>query len=695
MKIVFTTVRLVFFVVAWLAGLSPAHAQVDSLNRDPLQVLARPGKDSIVLRWAPLKTDWWLQANKQGYIIERYTLVRNKKVLDQPDKKILTPAPMKPYVEAQWEKVAGNNKYVIIAAQALLGETFELDMQNNGSRASIVNKVTENEQRFSIALFCADMSVVAAQALGLYYVDKDVKTGEKYLYRIVSPGKSEPSSVKGSAFVSPDDIYKLTPPLKFSVEAKERIVQLQWDQSHHKRTYTTYRIERSGDGKNFKPISDDPVVSLAPYNGDETELQYAIDSLPDLGEDYYYRVKGVTPFGEEGPPSEVKTVKGIKVLGDLPHITSALSIDNKTIALTWSFPEEYNEQISGFLIERSSSPAGVFNKAHEGVLGNATRSFMDATPKQTNYYRVAAQTPDKRLLKSALYYAQLVDSVPPAVPSDMKGVIDEYGNVEFSWKPNTDPDIYGYRIYRAYYKNDEFAQLTSSPIRESTFRDKVNVESLNEKVYYRVMAIDNNQNHSSLSEIYTISLPDKVPPVSPVLLPVTSREEGVDLSWTPSSSIDVVRYDVYRKTENQWIRLSSMNATNDSVYYYTDTNLNTEGEHYYTVIAVDDASQESPPAPAVVGQKLKRSIWPAVTIQDPLLNKENKSLTLRWSYEYTDVQLYQIYKSTDTTPLKLYRSVTTKELVDRITPGKYSYKVVAVFKNGGRSGMGEGVTITF
>jgi fibronectin type 3 domain-containing protein len=672
----------------------PASAQIDTLSRDPIQVLARPGKDSIVLRWAPMKSSSWQLGNKQGYTIERYTLVRDGKVLNPPEKKILTPSALKPYPESQWERIAGNNKYTIIAAQALLGETFELNMKQNNNTASIVNKAAENEQRFSIALFCADLSPVTAKALGLYYSDTQVTKGEKYLYRITS-GVSGAGSMTGSSFVSPDDPYKLTPPLKFFVETKGKLVDLRWDQSHHKRIYTTYRIERSEDGKNFESISDDPVVSLSPYSAQETELQYAVDSLPQAGKEYHYRVLGITPFGEAGPPSEVKSVIGQNILNELPNITSAVTVDNKTISLSWTFPSASNDLIEGFVLERAITPTGTFNKVHEGILGKASRSYVDAGPKQTNYYRVAAQTADKRLLKSTLYYAQLVDSIPPSIPTDLTGSIDDAGNVRLSWKPNTDPDIYGYRVYRAYYRNDEFAQVTTGPLRESKFNDRVDVESLNDKIHYRLMAIDNNQNHSALSAIFTITLPDKLPPVSPVLLPVISKDEGVALSWMPSSSTDVLKYDLYRKTEDRWIRLTSINANADSIYTYTDTNLNNGETQYYTVIAVDEANLESPPAPAVVGQKLKRNIWPEVKLQEPVVNRESKVITLRWTYEYTNVQLYQVYKGTTNESLQLYRSVKANEFVDRIVPGAYQYRVVAIFNDGSKSAMGKGVTVTF
>lgn len=687
-------------MVCFVQTVMHAEAQIDSLRAlDPIQVIARPSADSIVLRWAPVETRYWLATNKQGYVIERYTLVRDGKSLPEPEKKIITTIPLKPYTEAQWERIVNNsnnnNKYAAIAAQALLGETFQLDMQQ-GSAATIVNKVSENEQRFSIALYCADLSVVTAKALALYYTDKDVKKGERYLYRIISGDTKSTAMIRGSVFTSPDDPYQLPAPLKFSAEVKDNVAMLRWNQSYHKRIYTAYIVERSADGKNFTPLSEDPVSTLSPTAVEETEFQYASDSVKDISKEYHYRVRGMTPFGETGPPSEAKTVKGKRTITDLPYITSAVSADNKIITLHWEFPQEHNTWIEGFYIERSASPSGTFSKAHNDLLAKEARSFKDLSPHQTNYYRITAQTTDKELIRSMTYYAQLVDSIPPAPPAGLKGVVDEHGNVTLSWTPNAEKDIYGYRVYRAYYASQEFSQLTDGPVRDIRFNDKVMLESLNDKVHYRVMAIDINQNHSSLSDVYSLSLPDKLPPVAPVFLPVKSKEDGVELTWMPGSSEDVVKYELYRKGDsNEWMRLTTIAASADTLFRYTDTGLKNNELRYYTVVAVDEANLESPPAAVVTGQKLKRRIWPAVELQAPEIDRVNNKTILRWSYNESEVKLFQIYKSANDEPLKLYRSVLVNEFTDRMYSGKYHYRVVAVFMDGSRSEMGQGVSVAY
>src|SRR5690606_40268378 len=56
--------------------------------------------------------------------------------------------------------------------------------------------------------------------------------------------------------------------------------------------------------------------------------EYATDSLPDNVSALYYRVKGITPFGEEGPPSDVVSGSGAVTVETVPYILSAENRDN-------------------------------------------------------------------------------------------------------------------------------------------------------------------------------------------------------------------------------------------------------------------------------------------------------------------------------------------------------------------------------
>lgn len=698
--------RITLLIISLATGMvfsSQAQVADSILYKESIAVTARPSKDSITLRWAPLRLPVWQDGLTLGYIIERYVITRNGAVLSEPEKTVLQPSPLRPLPENAWEPIVVKNKYAAIAAQAMFGDRFEVDLSQTDV-FSIVNKVRENEQRFAFALFSADMSPEVAKASALWFTDKNVRNGEKYLYRIsiASTGGSAipDASRRGSIFTSPDDAYTMPKPQNLQADFKDNLVSLRWDRTaiNH---YTAYVVERSTDGKVYTPISDTPLITVSPTDKEETRYEYAMDSIPDMNHTYYYRIKGITPFGEMSSASDVVSGKGNITVKEVPHITSGENIENKAVRLTWDFPKESNAAISGFMIERSAKPRENFKVVSHTIIPPNDRVFEDSSPQQTNYYRVIAQGVNGDAYPSPLHFVPLVDSIPPVAPVGLKASIDKQGSVELSWQPNQENDMFGYRIYRANTQSEELAQITSEPVKPAAYQDRVNVNTLNESVYYSVMAIDINQNHSGLSELLKVALPDIIKPQPPVLLPVKSNDNGVVLSWQRSSSDDVVQYDVYRRLaeRNEWQRIKVLPVLDtDSVYYYTDETAAAGKTNNYTVTAIDEAGLESDPASPVSAGKIDNKLQAAVQWEPLVIDREKNKVVLNWQYDLPGVRLYRIYKSEDDNPDMLYRSLPEgeKKFSDTVIPGKqYRYRIMAVFEGGKMSALSKEITLTY
>lgn len=669
-----------------------AFAQRDSLNQ--VSVLVRPSLDSIVLRWAPTNLNAWIKGNQFGYTIERYTLAREGQLLSQPEKTVIVDK-LKPRPLNAWEQLVRRNKYAAIAAQALYGDSFQLTTQGTDV-FQIVNKVKENEQRFSIALFAADIDAAVSLFHGLRFTDKQTKRGEKYLYRLICVSQPSMDTIRGSVFTEPSD-YSLPAPADFTAEFNGPLVSLKWNQSYYHGVFSAFVVERSADGKDFKPLSPDPQVTLSEDDKEESRYQYATDSLPDNGTEYHYRVRGLSPFGELGPPSTVITGKGSLAVNDPPHILEGRSENNKTMMLTWEFPAQQNKGLQGFHVQRAENPKQPFKTVNEKIIGNDQRSYEDTSPQQTNYYQVVAIALNGQEFRSPVYYAQLIDSVPPSAPKGLTGSIGDKGDVSLSWTPNPEPDTYGYRIYRANYKEEEFTQVTSAPVRSVGLVDTVNLQTLNREIHYQVMAVDFNQNYSALSEILTLKLPDKVKPVPPVFYPVNATQEGVQLQWIRSSSEDVSRYDVYRREGPRWRKISSVDHNADTLYRYIDKE-GAEGKtQIYTVVAVDQSGLESEPASPVTGGRILNPVRPAVTLLRPNVDRQNKKIVLSWNYSQQGVQQYQVYRGREGQPMKLITSVTKTSFEDsQLTINStYIYRVVAQFSSGVRSQFSDELKVVY
>lgn len=666
---------------------------VDALS-DQIMVLARPYRDSIVIRWAPGEILDWKKGNTAGYRVERFTLVRNKKVLAPAEQVMLTLEPVLPRRLEAWQRFITTDKYAAIAAQCLFGETLDLKVSNDDI-FQFVNKAKEEEQRFSIAMFSADMSATVATLSGLRFVDRNVRQGEKYLYRI-STGTTE-LPVRGSVFTEAQD-YQLPVPVDFSAEFQGNRVLLKWNKLYHRGIYTAYVVERAQSGRDFMPISSQPFVVLENDERAPSKYQFATDSIPVGASAVSYRVRGLTPFAEMGPPSEAVSGKYSVYVDGVPRIIRAHSENNRSIILEWEFPLGHEVAIEGFRIKRSDSPAGL--KATEGFLvARSSRQFEDTAANQHNYYQVSAKTYDGRALASPVHYASLVDSLPPAVPKGLMGVVNSKGIVKLKWTPNADPDIYGYRVYRGNQLRDEFSQVTTGPVRQASFVDTINLNTLNRQVHYQVMAIDRNQNHSALSAAVSLGLPDIVKPAPPVMLPTRSTRSGVTLEWLPSGSEDVLRYDIYRKDRQAWIKIGSVNQTTDSLFQFVDSTSAEGGVVNFTVVAVDKSGLESEPAGPMAASKIISSIKPPVKIATPEVDRTQRKIILRWRYDVAGVERYQIYRASEGGSPSLHATVeaTKNHFEDRSLAmnSNYTYRVVALFASGARSEFSDEIKVKY
>jgi fibronectin type 3 domain-containing protein len=667
-------------------------------GQESVQLIGRAHADSIVLRWAPTSPTAWQLLNKFGYQVERYTILRNGKMLDQPEHVKLSTQALVPQPLAQWEALAEKDKYVAIAAQAIYGQSFELTESYSSDMVQVFNAAKEQEQRFSFALLSADLSAQVARYAALGLVDKNIRPNEKYLYRVYSAAPAEVLQADtGFVYLGVEDTLALPKPVRVGAEFGNGMALLKWNKSYYENIYIAYQVERSADGKNFSPISELPITNTEAPHGYKPEWMFKLDSLPQNGTTYYYRVKGLTPFGELGPPSDIISGKGFVPLKANPAVTAAEVANHTGIKLNWQFDKETEKLLKGFAILRASKANGMYETL-EPLVPAAQRQFTDTRAQTVNYYKVVALSKAGEEVESFPYLAQLEDSIPPSAPTQLVGQIDSTGSVQLQWAASPEADVLGYRIYRSNFDSNEFTQLTRDPVEATRFTDKINVKTLTKNIYYKLVAVDNRQNPSSFSEVLALDRPDVLPPVSPAFSAARSTKQGIALRWNRSSSEDVAQHLLYRREggSSNW-QLIAYFA--DTTSQYVDKALGPGRFYEYTLLAKDKQGLESEPALPVRAKKLKDIIKPAIKNIVSRLDAEEEKVVLQWSYKEEGVKEYVLYRARGEEGLSLYQ--TFEGLINQfadfeIKPGNtYRYQIKAVFGDGSESALSKEITIRY
>lgn len=635
-----------------------------------VKVIARATKDSIMLRWAPVNYESWRLGLKNGYIVERYTMVKDGKLQANKKKIILTGQPVKPSVLSVWEKLADTDDYAGIAAQAIYGDDFDVQVQGSPV-INIFNRASVQQNRYSFALFAADHSSDVARAMGLWYTDRNIVKGEKYLYRVYFAGIDNSKNDTAFVFTAVDEMVPLQKPVFSEIEGNDLNIALSWRGPGGRNSYTSFELQRSDDGgSTFFTLNSSPLINTYETSSADDQNFY-MDTISRNNFRYVYRVRGTTPFGDKGPFSDTISASGKEKLKEVPHIIKHFS-NSQGVTLKWEFSSKSEDQIRNFQILRSTESNKDF-KPVSNFIDKKAREFTDAKPLGTAYYLIEANGKNGEKLMSFPVLVQLIDSVPPLPPLGLTALADTSGKVLLKWNANREQDIYGYRIYRGNSANEEFSQITVRPVQDTFFVDQIKVKTLSKKVYYRLMAIDQRQNHSPLSEVFEIKRPDIVPPASPVVTNISSSPDGICITWILSTSEDVVRQLVLRKAStSDWEKLG---VCSDSIDKFCDTTALPGAIYQYAVQSEDESGLRSPVGVILSGKRQES--------QPKLMligkgNQSNSTINLSWTGVSGNGR-FILYRAEGEKPLSTYQAFpnTQNSFTDKkVSPAtQYRYLV--------------------
>ena len=669
MRYIKKTLFLFAFCIYALIGM----AQQKSTSN--IRTRAEIHSDRILLRWIPSDAKSWDLLNQYGVRLERLTVSRSGVVLDKPELKVLSER-LKPEATDTLKRIAAQYPMGAVIAQAVFGEDFEVSLGNNPiSKAISLDEM--RQQRYLFSLYAADLCFPMAKEIGWGWEDKDIKNGERYLYRITPLVPKKKYHIgQGAVFTIVGDTAKLIRPIGLSARFSEAGAFLSWDYNTLSYLYSSYFIEKSEDGKIFKPISDLPVTRIADVDKNPYAPITYLDSIPE-GKTIYYRVVGVTPFGSKGAYSDIVSGIAYPALKAIPMITSSSFDRNGGADISWQFDGASQELIKGFNVLHSTD-----DKDYTILIGNLNpqqRNYHITNIGRHIYYKIEAEAKQGTSTRSLPVLIQPVDSVPPGIPQGLSARIDSLGAVHLSWKPNSDADIYGYRLYRGQTKGEELIPITDLAIRETTYTDSINLDNLNNKVYYALTALDERYNQSDLSETIEVIKPNIIPPTTPVIVGWKAEDGRNIIEWTQDENPYLAGFIVVRTDVEDRTRLVARRVESPISMRYEDYAIESGKSYLYQVIAYTSNQLRSHLSnPIILKSKMQGMDNDSVKFD---LEALPEGIAIKWNIHYNDLMSVALYKLDDAKTKFLYREnlPASGEFVDKeILQGKENEYILVV-----------------
>jgi fibronectin type 3 domain-containing protein len=592
-----------------------------------------------------------------------------------------------------------DNSYLGLAVYALAGDTTLMGLADSLGIDTVGVNAEKNTTLYGYALFSADNDPIVAEALGLRFVDRNVKAGERYTYRVSLSEKRDYRIDPGEVTVEVKATGLGPAPPKFAAQGLDGRIELRWE-GLSERDYSGYYVYRSDDGgKTFSKMNKTPIVIVTPMAANVPRLARFVDTTITNYKVYKYQVRGIDAFGELGQPGEVEAFGRDLTPPPRPTVKNPEQLGNTRIRLSWEMTES-SPDLVGFAVTRSVFIDSNYHHLTKKPLPPTAREYVDeqATDAEPYYVIAALDTAGNESLSFPIY-GMLIDTIPPSVPTGLSGTIDRDGIVHLQWRRGSERNLLGYRVLRANAPDHEFSQLRGEVHPDTTFVDTVEVRTLTRNVYYRIASVNRRYNHSEMSPILALRRPDVVPPEAPAFTDVFPTDSSVVLRWAPSTSEDLKWHILYRRLsgEQRWIPIDTLSRADRS---YTDTGVQHNTLYEYLIEAVDSTGFNSPAVVPVQARPYDTGLRPQVENLTAQYDEKEKQIALHWSYRPRKQENYFfiIYRAARGAALAKYRSIESAKTsfidTDLIGPGLYRYAVQVVTENGGASPLSSEAEVT-
>lgn len=299
------------------------------------------------------------------------------------------------------------------------------------------------------------------------YVDKKLKTGRKYYYRVQALNRVN-KKIGYSGYSSASSGSTITGTTMVYARSKNSAsMEVAWNKDPKA---TGYRVKRSTTENGGYQV-------VAEINKNST-VKY-IDKTISTGKKYYYAIEsvvtknGVPNYSGNSKPVMARNIKRVTV--------TSMTTGEKGVTLNWAKVAGANS----YQITRSETANGKFTQIAK-LQGSSNTSYTDtSTAVGKRYFYKIRAIKDGKNTGYGTYTKALEKSVLKA-PEDLAAISDQPGQVELSWEKV--PKSVGYAVYRSTKQDSGYKSVAALEGIGTVAYIDTNVAA-GKTYYYKVAAI--------------------------------------------------------------------------------------------------------------------------------------------------------------------------------------------------------------
>ncbi len=584
------------------------HHEQDSIESQTedvhfnLQMLVRSYGDSIVIRWAPDEYVPWRFLNGKGVYLIRYEPELQKAGEDDDEEEEVealagdTIALLKPLNKYEFAKLFSDTDTMAFAAmQTIFGEGTTLDNTRSapGSAGSIMEVYEEQQNVFGMAMVIAERRRDIATAMGLRFVDKNVKPGATYNYFLTPNLSSDVLKIIPALVNLENKPYEPKPctlELEDSIAAVDGIL-LSWPYTDD---YSSFDIERRKQGqKDWVVLNKKPYMSMTmDLFEDENPPSLFADTNMEPGT-YTYRLRGYDSFGDKSAPGPEHEVTLPDLIPPVPPRIKLITINRGDSTITaridWT-KEAIEPDLLGYIpFYQFGSPEDVDNLEYQATVNTADSALyggrwvplvkdrvlaprdssvlVDVRGLNTGMVTIAAVDSAMNMTYAMPMPMRIDDLEPPLPPTNLRGLVSAEGVVTIGWTPSISRDAYYYEVFSANDTTHTFVLVPNQQMHQDTlFNDTLSLEVNHPYKYYKVRAIDWAGNNSEFTQPLRVMRPNFNPPSECFIDTSWVTTDSIYMRWVISPEKDLDKVRVFRRlsNESQWTMIRT--------YYHEDVN---------------------------------------------------------------------------------------------------------------------------